>query len=381
MKTGRIAFCILALVFLLSACRPGTSGGLSGSAAGSASSVKPTGIVSGNVTGTGTGKGTGKTSTNPSGSAGSSGSSHSSVKPNSSAAKTPAPNAPRTVVPISYKAGQTYSLSADIKQNLTQTVGGQSGNSFRNLTVVFDLYLNSIDGNGNVVVDITCTSISAAVNNGSSNVNYNSSDGSGDDLAPAYFALVGQTVSYGFDRSGRQTYFGGIGQIYSKIAATMGEYDESRSKLLNSVFDDIFGEISLSEMVGNQIAANPGREVAAGETWDSARIVMPGLARNISTNYTFNGASGANFNIGLSYSVTSGIGVGPSEPGGASTIYNVSGSGSGEIRIDKSGSFAQTGSYSERISGSVDKSIPDDSYYFSMPIDMTKTVNYTITAK
>ena len=263
-----------------------------------------------------------------------------------------APAAKKFEFQFKLEPGKTYRQTTSMISNSTQTVQGQEMKSKNSVSATTYMELKE-EGDTANVYSVWYDGVSMTIESMGMNQNFSSDTTSlakVDLMSSILAGLVDKKFDATINRRGEVSYVENLEEIVESAVGTAGG---AQAQMIKEQISSSFGDNGFAknmEMTTNIIPSTPIKE---GGTWNIEQYTATGLPLILTNTYTLKSVSDGIATIGVS-------GKMKIDPKGAKTniqgmdaTYFMEGDRTGEIMVEMSTGWMQSGSFTDNIVGSI----------------------------
>lgn len=254
------------------------------------------------------------------------------------------------------KKGDVTAYRATIDQTTSQTMGGMEQTVQLNQIFEYTMDVKDIDSNGNFSTQITYTRVAINMLAGGRDMAFDSDiddqSASANPLFMSFGALIGKSINVTFTSKGKITEIDGVDAMIDAMINELAGDNETIKAQIEQSLTQSFNDEQMKQMFGGSFIEYPGKLVKVGTKWADNQTISSQFTLNVISNYVVKGID-ADF---VDLEVTSTIATTPgnkSEMQGMEVSFNLFGTQSGTIKIDKKSGKVVESTVNQNISGNL----------------------------
>ena len=195
-------------------------------------------------------------------------------------------------------------------------------------------------------------------------------------MARGYAALVGQTFTYHTNQLGEIVSVSGLSEMMDAIVNQFGDLPEAELEAMRTSLESQYGDTPMSTNLQAASPAFPEKKVKVGKSWERSYTQNTGFSMDINSVYTVKSLAGDEAVIASALTTTTDP-ESAMEMSGMTLKYNMSGTGSGEVRYAKTTGVVTQSTTTQSINGDVNASggMMGEGMSWPITIESTTTLN------
>lgn len=254
------------------------------------------------------------------------------------------------------KKGDVTTYRATIDQITSQTMGGMDQTVQMNQIFEYTMDVKDIDSNGNFSTQITYTRVAINMLAGGRDMAFDSDiddqSASANPQFMGFAALVGKSISATFSPKGQIIEVSGVDAMIDAMITELAGDNETIKTQVKQSLTQSFNDEQMKQMFGGSFIEYPSKSVKVGTKWTENQTISSQFTLNVISNYVVKGID-ADF---VDLEVTSTIATTPgnkSDMQGMEVSFNLFGTQSGTIKIDKKSGKVVESIVNQNISGNL----------------------------
>lgn len=261
---------------------------------------------------------------------------------------------PKVDLKLNLAEGKTYKLMTTTDQDIQQKPMGQTQNMEQTIGLGLTHTVEGLTEDGNAVVKVTYEKV-RYVNDGNpvlGRTEYDSDNPPAEVplMAQGFAGLVGQSFNMTITPEGKVTDISGVEDMISKMADGM-DVSEAEKAQMKEQLKMQFGDQALKESMENTMAIYPENPVGVGDTWEKEVSITSGFPMTVKNRYTVKSVSDSRVILDVESDVTTNDAA--MDVGGMNIDYDLGGSQSGVIEIDRNTGWVVKSTMTQDINGDV----------------------------
>ncbi|PTN08673.1 hypothetical protein C8N47_10728 [Mangrovibacterium marinum] len=166
--------------------------------------------------------------------------------------------------------------------------------------------------------------------------------------------------------------------LMNEAIDALGDLPEAQKQQLQKQLGDSYGENAFRGNMGSMLTIFPAKPVAVGESWSSELKLDAGMAMNLAMTYTYDGEQGDYYLVSGQGSLSTPELGATVESNGMAMSFEMTGSMSSHLKIDKKTGWVMAGTAEQTIDGKAtiagNDQMPEG---MEIPMKMKTTTSYT----
>ena len=247
--------------------------------------------------------------------------------------------------------GDSFTQRTTVQQDIEQTVMGTAQTIKQNIgiTTRFDVEAATEDVYG---IRATYTGVRFEMNGPMGAVRYDSDSPPAEPnpMSAGYAALAGQSFTFTADPAGHVLAVEGIEAMLSVMVDAVVATDEAQREAMKKSLEAQFGSEAVRGQLESTFALYPDAPVAVGDTWTREVALRAGMPMDLTNTYRLERVEGGEAVIAVTGTITTGDGP-PMDMGGAKIAFDLDGTQSGHVRLDRASGMVRGAEFEQAISG------------------------------
>lgn len=251
------------------------------------------------------------------------------------------------------KKGDVTKYRTTIDQNTIQTIGGMEQKVQMNQVFEYTIDVKDIANNGDFRTQITYTRVAINMVAGGMDMAFDSDDESTANPQFASFgALIGKSINATFTPKGKIIELDGVDAMIETMINELAGDNEAIKAQIGENLTQSFDNEKMKQMFGGSFIEYPAKPVKVGTKWTENLTINNQFTLNVINSYEVKGVDADFVNL----DVTSTLATTPgnkSEMQGMEVSFNLFGTQSGTIKVDKNNGKVVDATVNQNISGNL----------------------------
>ncbi|HCX99509.1 MAG TPA: hypothetical protein DG754_05150 [Bacteroidales bacterium] len=247
------------------------------------------------------------------------------------------------------KKGDVTKYRTSIDMTTSQTMGEMVQTVEMNQIFEYTIDVKDIASNGNFSTQITYTRVAINMVAGGMDMAFDSDDEStANPQFSSFGALIGKSINATFTPKGKIIELDGVDAMINELA---GDNEAIRTQVEQNLTQS-FDDEKMKQMFGGSFIEYPAKLVKVGTKWTENQTINNQFTLNVINNYVVKGVDADFVNL----DVTSTLATTPgnkSEMQGMEVSFNLFGTQSGTIKVDKKSGKVVESTVNQNISGNL----------------------------
>lgn len=283
---------------------------------------------------------------------------------------------------INVKQGDKYSVTSATEQKISMELNGQKLDISSKIDTGYIYDVTGIDKDGNATIKVQYDYIAVDQSSGAGSVSYDSRQPGQDNnpLAQQYKPIIGKGFTITMAKSGKIVAIEGIDKMLDDMLGSIEGVDPSTLQTLKDSLKQSFGDEALKEALGEMSDVFPDKKVNVGDSWTKEQEMNYGFPIKTSTTWILKELKDGKATVEVTSNVATNPGGSPIDLGVMKMNYQVNGTQSGTLKIDKDNGLLQQGSLNQSLTGTADMEIPavngQEAQKMSVPVSIEGKTTY-----
>ncbi|MDD2195912.1 MAG: DUF6263 family protein [Bacteroidales bacterium] len=251
------------------------------------------------------------------------------------------------------KKGDVTKYRTTIDQNTIQTIGGMEQKVQMNQVFEYTIDVKDIANNGDFRTQITYTRVAINMVAGGMDMAFDSDDESTANPQFASFgALIGKSINATFTPKGKIIELDGVDAMIETMINELAGDNEAIKAQIGENLTQSFDNEKMKQMFGGSFIEYPAKPVKVGTKWTENLTINNQFTLNVINSYEVKGVDADFVNL----DVTSTLATTPgnkSEMQGMEVSFNLFGTQSGTIKVEKKTGKVVESTVNQNISGNL----------------------------
>jgi len=250
--------------------------------------------------------------------------------------------------------GSTYYTNSTVSSAITQTLNGQDVNIA--IDMASKIAYKVIDVKDTIYnMEVSYTSIHLKVVSPNGTVEMNSDNKDSKDLSSSFLVgMVNKPFSVTVTKTGHVLEVKNIENIVNAIFAGLPQMDASQKAQMKEQFTQTFGETAFKGNLEETLAIYPSAKVAKNDIWSIGTSMQSVMSINLLTTYQLQDITDAYYQIHGDAKVSSMNTGSAAQINGMPVKYNLGGSITTDIKVDRKTGWVIDEKLKQDISGTID---------------------------
>lgn len=293
---------------------------------------------------------------------------------------------------LKLKAGEAWRQWTLTEQTITQQVMDTAEAIRQVVGIRGVMEVLGVDSNGVARIRYTYDSITFGQTIGERKVSFNSADSAADSggrvppIAAIYQAMVGTAFTMKMLPNGTIAELAGLDSLAKQIVENAATNPVAAAAAPGAML------VGIKEMVSSQalrsnlqrtLAIYPPKPVAPGDTWSNALMLTAGIPLEITTTHTVKGMDSSRVMVDVRSVIAVSNRAGSMAISGVRFRYNMAGTQTGAMEIDRASGWATSSKFHQTLSGFIEVQGVDssDGIPSKIPMDVSTTITSMIWKK
>jgi hypothetical protein len=236
---------------------------------------------------------------------------------------------------LKLKKGSVYSQVSTSKATIIQTVNGQQMNMQVNITGTMNYLVTDIKENV-YNMEVKYKNLAMEMNLPQGNVKFSSDKPDEKDVFSTLFAgMIDKPFFVKMTKKGRIEQIKGIDSLFERLMAKFPQLSNEQKAGIRSQLMNSFGEKAFKGNMELMTAVFPDNPVSKGDVWKVNTNLASSVKAKVQSIYGFKGESNSNYTIHGDSKIATDEKAPYVETNGMPMKYNLTGSMTSDIKIDK----------------------------------------------
>jgi hypothetical protein len=277
--------------------------------------------------------------------------------------------------------GETYTLRMTAKQDVVQWVMGNEMEIAQTFSFAMTYKVNDVDEEDVAEIEVTFSSVKFKMEQQMMTLEFDSDDPPDEIPEPlkAFAAMVGQSLKVKMKPTGAVVAVEGIEEMMENVLDAVDLPNDAAKEQAMQMFDQFFGEDSLTSMLEGMTRIYPDDPVAAGESWTTQMDAKIGFPMRLKNTYKLKERKDNVATLEMVTTIEPDEDAEPMTIGDIEMVFDLSGTQKGTMKVDELTGWPVGGTMDQEIEGEIKlKGVPGQD---RMKIPMTIESRITFTTE
>lgn len=254
---------------------------------------------------------------------------------------------------LKMEKGDVKRVKNIIKQDISQEVMGMQQEMTQNTTLFYQYKVTEKNA-GNMTVEVLYERVQMYQENQAGVVEYDSDNPPEvlPDAAVGYAAIVGKSFTIEITSKGKVTKVNGIDEMINDMIEEM-ELDAQNREQVKELMKNQFGEEAMRGTMENMMAIYPDEKVGINDTWDREFTNTMMIPIQVNNHYKLTDIQSNNVLIDVNSEINSIEGDDTFEVAGMVMKYDLKGTQSGKITVDRETGWTNDSEIKQKMNGTI----------------------------